>query len=166
MHVTGRPTCGRQKKAAHAPTHLHAHARTYACGSTFSIHSDPPTRCRPIFLLQRTVSKLTPPTPLPFFPPLSRRQQQKGPKRFRPAPLTVDELPDIDVVLISHTHYDHLDSNTVTALAERTPSPLFFVPLGTKTWLTSYGVRDNVSLYCLSWFACKKEVYHHALFHY
>jgi len=69
--------------------------------------------------------------------------QWLGPKRFRPAPLTVDELPDIDVVLISHTHYDHLDSNTVTALAERTPSPLFFVPLGTKTWLTSYGVCDG-----------------------
>lgn len=69
--------------------------------------------------------------------------QWVGHKRFRPPPLSVDELPDIDVVVISHTHYDHLDSATVTALAERTPSPLFFVPLGTADWLSSYGIDDD-----------------------
>jgi L-ascorbate metabolism protein UlaG (beta-lactamase superfamily) len=45
----------------------------------------------------------------------------------------VPELPDVDVVLISHTHYDHLDSDTINALAARTPPPLFCVPLGTKS---------------------------------
>lgn len=50
---------------------------------------------------------------------------------FRPAPLQTDALPRIDIVVISHNHYDHLDEITVKQLAARKSPPMFFVPLGT-----------------------------------
>lgn len=40
-----------------------------------------------------------------------------GPKRFFPAPLPLEELPALDVILISHDHYDHLGEQTVRRLA-------------------------------------------------
>lgn len=43
-----------------------------------------------------------------------------GPKRFHPVPALLDELPPIDVVLLSHDHYDHLCASTMRALAAQT----------------------------------------------
>ncbi len=52
-----------------------------------------------------------------------------GPKRCRPAGITWDKLPRIDICLISHDHYDHFDADTVKKLATE-HNPLFIVPLG------------------------------------
>ena len=46
--------------------------------------------------------------------------QWAGPKRYRPPACTIQELPKvIDAVVISHTHYDHLDYNSVLSLHDR-----------------------------------------------
>jgi L-ascorbate metabolism protein UlaG (beta-lactamase superfamily) len=59
-----------------------------------------------------------------------------GPRRLVPPPVAIADLPHVDVVLISHNHYDHLDRDTVRAL-NRQPGgpPHFFVPVGLKAWM-------------------------------
>ena len=62
-----------------------------------------------------------------------------GPRRLSPPGLAFGDLPHVDVVLISHDHYDHLDAGTVKRLAE-THDPLFLVPLGMKSWMAEQGI--------------------------
>jgi N-acyl-phosphatidylethanolamine-hydrolysing phospholipase D len=71
--------------------------------------------------------------------------QFAGPKRLVPPGMRFEDLPPIHAVIISHDHYDHLDSATVRRLA-REHAPTFFVPLGHKEWLADHGVRDVVEL--------------------
>ena len=66
-----------------------------------------------------------------------------GPKRAQPPGLSIDQLPRIDVVLISHNPSDHLDKNSVEALSKKALSPtLFIVPLGVKAWFTDLGITN------------------------
>jgi L-ascorbate metabolism protein UlaG (beta-lactamase superfamily) len=61
-----------------------------------------------------------------------------GPERWYPSPLPFDELPEIDAVLISHDHYDHLDYPTVLKLIPR--GVRWIVPLGIGAHLEGWGV--------------------------
>ena len=61
-----------------------------------------------------------------------------GPKRFRAPPLTLEQLPPIDGLILSHDHYDHLDAPTIEYLAQRVRR--YFVPLGLKARLVGMGV--------------------------
>jgi len=73
--------------------------------------------------------------------------QWAGPKRYRPPACTIEELPDtIDAVVISHTHYDHLDLNSVKKLNQRYEDRLhWFVPGGSRSWFESTGIpSDNI----------------------
>jgi L-ascorbate metabolism protein UlaG (beta-lactamase superfamily) len=64
-----------------------------------------------------------------------------GPRRAVELPIALEALPRIDVVLISHNHYDHLDLHTVQSLAAQPGgSPLFLVPLGLKEWFADHGM--------------------------
>lgn len=70
-------------------------------------------------------------SPLPF----------AGPKRFHPVPVPLSALPSLDVVLISHDHYDHLDRHTIRALA-RTDVP-FITSLGVGAHLERWGIAPE-----------------------
>ena len=64
-------------------------------------------------------------SPLPF----------AGPRRHQPPGLSLSQLPHIDLVLISHNHYDHLDKASVRALMRQPGgAPMFFVPPGVERW--------------------------------
>lgn len=71
-----------------------------------------------------------------------------GPKRLTPPGLSIDELPPIDVVVISHNHYDHLDAETIEALHRKQAGypPLFVVPDGVGRWFTDRGIERVVEL--------------------
>jgi N-acyl-phosphatidylethanolamine-hydrolysing phospholipase D len=61
-----------------------------------------------------------------------------------PAAVDFDALPEIDVVLLSHNHYDHLDAPTVRRLARRFPRATWLCPLRLGMFLKSLGVQHVV----------------------
>jgi L-ascorbate metabolism protein UlaG (beta-lactamase superfamily) len=69
-----------------------------------------------------------------------------GPERLVELTMSLDDLPPLDVVVISHNHYDHLDRPSVKAIFERQPDnpPLFLVPLGLRAWFADIGIDRNV----------------------
>ena len=64
-----------------------------------------------------------------------------GPKRFHPPPVKAEDLAPIDVVLITHDHYDHLEKPTIRQLKDKTG--LFLVPLGIGELLEDWGVTPE-----------------------
>jgi N-acyl-phosphatidylethanolamine-hydrolysing phospholipase D len=73
-------------------------------------------------------------SPLPFL----------GPRRWVSPGVEFDRLPPIDLVVLSHDHYDHLDAPTITRLVERYPAAVWYSPLGTADFLRHRGARDVV----------------------
>jgi L-ascorbate metabolism protein UlaG (beta-lactamase superfamily) len=61
-------------------------------------------------------------------------------ERFQPPVLSLEELPPIDIVLLSHDHYDHLDMGSIRYFADKDIS--FVAPLGLSSHLRSWGVPD------------------------
>ncbi|WP_186017641.1 MBL fold metallo-hydrolase [Burkholderia gladioli] len=61
-----------------------------------------------------------------------------GPKRFHAPPIGLADLPPLAGVILSHDHYDHLDRETVLALADRTA--IFLTPLGVGERLIEWGI--------------------------
>ena len=68
-----------------------------------------------------------------------------GVERRRPPAVSIDKIPHVDYIFISHNHYDHLDLPSLKYLVER-DQPLVFVPLGDKMWLTEEGVNNIIEL--------------------
>jgi N-acyl-phosphatidylethanolamine-hydrolysing phospholipase D len=67
-----------------------------------------------------------------------------GPERLIPPAMSIEQLPRIDAVIISHNHYDHLDLPSLKSLQKNNPSMLILVPQGDKALLDSEGLA-NVS---------------------
>lgn len=68
-----------------------------------------------------------------------------GPKRVRRPGVALDQLPSVEIVIISHNHYDHLDLPTLRALEARF-QPQFIVPLGNGSLLRSQGLKRVTEL--------------------
>ncbi|MBS1151356.1 MAG: hypothetical protein H6Q89_3054 [Myxococcaceae bacterium] len=63
-----------------------------------------------------------------------------GPARWYPPPIALEQLRPIDVVLISHDHYDHLDQQTMVAM--KGWNATFVVPLGVGAHLAYWGIPE------------------------
>jgi len=75
-----------------------------------------------------------------------------GPKRYTPPGLPVEKLPGIDLLIISHNHYDHLDRATLEALPNKNRIAVI-VPLKLKGFMSALGFRDVTEL---DWHQAKK----------
>lgn len=76
-------------------------------------------------------------------PVFSRRcspSQLVGPARLHALPCDIADLPPLDVVLISHDHYDHLDTASVVELARTQPVAVFVCPIGVGAHLRAWGI--------------------------
>ena len=86
----------------------------------------------------------------PVFSKRASPAQWVGPERVQPPGIAIADLPPIDVVVISHNHYDHLDHQSVLDIARHVESlqgrPLFLVPLGLKAWFADLGLPNTREL--------------------
>lgn len=84
----------------------------------------------------------------PMFSERASPSQVVGPKRYRDVACTIHDLPSqLDAVVISHNHYDHLDLNSVTLLNARYGNDLrWFIPLGLANWFETVGCENVVEL--------------------
>ena len=64
-----------------------------------------------------------------------------GSKRFSEVPISAEDLPELDVVIISHDHYDHLDYNTIKKIDSKVKK--YIVPLGVENHLERWGISKD-----------------------
>jgi L-ascorbate metabolism protein UlaG (beta-lactamase superfamily) len=84
----------------------------------------------------------------PVWGPRASPTRFAGPKRFQPVPVAMSDLPPVDVVLISHDHYDHLDYTTMRLL-RRMAVPIV-TSLGVGAHLENFGIEPN-RIFELDW---------------
>eukprot|EP00871_Galdieria_phlegrea_P005195 jgi/Galph1/5677/GphlegSOOS_G4326.1 len=78
-----------------------------------------------------------------------------GPKRYRNAPCSIDDLPSIDIILISHDHYDHFDERTIRKIlmSPKNRKVYIFVPEGILSRVQRLGLGrfENATFKELLW---------------
>jgi len=77
----------------------------------------------------------------PVWGPRASPSRLAGPKRFQPVPVPLRAMPPVDLVIVSHDHYDHLDYPTIRELARRDVP--FVTSLGVGAHLELWGVRPE-----------------------
>lgn len=68
-----------------------------------------------------------------------------GPARSHKPGVAIEDLPHIDVILVSHNHYDHMDIDTLKKLEEHS-SPLVLTGMGNEAFLKSEGIKHVVDM--------------------
>lgn len=81
----------------------------------------------------------------PVWSPRASPFRRLGPKRVRPPGLSLEQLPPIDAILLSHNHYDHLDTDTLKALHNRHAAPIYS-GLGNAALLAWHGLPTGVDM--------------------
>ena len=84
----------------------------------------------------------------PIFSERASPFKRFGPKRLIPPALNISELPKIDVVTVSHNHYDHLDIRSLKILYELNPDIIFLIPKGDKN---IFDKRNINNVYEFEW---------------
>jgi N-acyl-phosphatidylethanolamine-hydrolysing phospholipase D len=82
----------------------------------------------------------------PVFSERASPVQWAGPRRVMPPALSLEDLPPIDVVLLSHSHYDHFDKPAIKWLARHHPDATWVVPLGLGAYVKGFGARTAIEL--------------------
>lgn len=77
----------------------------------------------------------------PIFDKRSSPVSFVGPKRFSKVPVNINDLPKIDVILLTHDHYDHVSYKTLLSLEDKTTK--FIVPLGIDKDLEKFGISKD-----------------------
>ena len=68
-----------------------------------------------------------------------------GPKRYREPGIPFGQLPPIDIILISHNHYDHMDLATLRKIREH-GTPTIISGLGNSEYLSRHGIQGAIDL--------------------
>ncbi|KAL7008026.1 Protein-lysine N-methyltransferase efm4 [Cystobasidiomycetes sp. EMM_F5] len=81
----------------------------------------------------------------PVFEHRCSPSQLVGPARYTPPPIPIKELPEVDAVVISHSHYDHTSVDSLQQIykQQNRGSVHFFVPLGMKKWMKSINIPNE-----------------------
>jgi N-acyl-phosphatidylethanolamine-hydrolysing phospholipase D len=82
----------------------------------------------------------------PIFSQRSSPVQWTGPRRVMDPAWPIEKLPPVDVVLLSHNHYDHLDKASVKRIAKENPRTTWIVPLGVGAYIRNWGAREIIEL--------------------
>jgi len=82
----------------------------------------------------------------PVFSERCSPSQRIGPRRVRAPGLALEALPEIDLILLSHNHYDHMDLISLRKIRRRFPAAAIVTTLGNKAYLAKKGLADAVEL--------------------
>ncbi|MDB4848843.1 MBL fold metallo-hydrolase, partial [Gammaproteobacteria bacterium] len=77
-----------------------------------------------------------------------------GPKRLIPPAIPLDAIPHIDIVTVSHNHYDHLDIYSLKKISKEHPEAIFLVPAGDEKLLKRKKIKN---VYNFDWWESIKH---------
>ena len=81
----------------------------------------------------------------PFLTEFASPVSWAGPRRFVKPGITLENLPQINIVVVSHSHYDHLDDETISSLKNKEKIHVV-VPLGLKSFFVERGYEKVTEL--------------------